>query len=64
MENKDMTIITGSLEKLKGEPDLIKAIFNSTLDRIPEGYSLKSVTYEKGNKEFNYGLKLVSTKNN
>lgn len=63
MENKNMTIITGSLEQLEGDLDLMKVIFNNTLDKIPEGYSLESVNYEKGNKEFNYGLKVVATEN-
>lgn len=61
MENKNMTIVTGSLEHLEGAPDLMKVIFDNTLDKIPEGYSLESVTYEKGNKEFNYGIKVVAT---
>lgn len=61
MENKNMTIITGSLEQLEGDLDLMKVILNNTLDKIPEGYSLESVTYEKGNEEFNYGLKVVAT---
>lgn len=61
MENKNITMVTGSLEQLEGNLDLMKVIFNSTLDKIPEGYGLESISYEKGNKEFNDGIKIVAT---
>ena len=63
MENKNITIVTGSLEQLEGIPDLMKVILNSTIDKIPEGYVVERITYEKGNEEFNYGLKVVAAKN-
>lgn len=63
MGNKNMTIVTGSLEQLEGNLDLMKVIFNNTLDKIPEGYILESISYEKGNKEFDNGLKVVVTEN-
>ena len=63
MENKNITIVTGSLEQLEGNPDLMKVILDSTIDKIPEGYIVERITYEKGNEEFNYGLKVVAAKN-
>ena len=60
MENKNITMVTGSLEQLEGIPDLMKVILDSTIDKIPEGYILESITYEKGNEEFNYCLKVVA----
>ena len=60
MENKNITIVTGSLEQLEGIPDLMKVILDSTIDKIPEGYIVERITYEKGNEEFNYGLKVVA----
>ena len=63
MENKNITIVTGSLEQLEGIPDLMKVIFDSTIDKIPKGYTIERITYEKGNEEFNYGLKVVAAKN-
>lgn len=60
MENKNITIVTGSLEQLEGNPDLMKVILDSTIDKIPEGYIVERITYEKGNEEFNYGLKVVA----
>ena len=60
MENKNITMVTGSLEQLEGIPDLMKVILNSTMDKIPEGYIVEKITYEKGNEEFNYGLKVVA----
>ena len=62
MENKNITIVTGSLEQLEGIPDLMKVIFDSTIDKIPKGYTIERITYEKGNEEFNYGLKVVAAK--
>lgn len=62
MENKNITIVTGSLEQLEGNPDLMKVILDSTIDKIPEGYIVERITYEKGNEEFNYGLKVVAAK--
>ena len=63
MEGKNITMVTGSLEQLEGTPDLMKVIFNSVLDKLPEGYSIESITYEKDNEEFNYGLKVVAAEN-
>ena len=63
MENKKITMITGSLEQLEGIPDLMKVIFDSTIDKIPKGYTIERITYEKGNEEFNYGLKVVAAEN-
>ena len=63
MENKNITIVTGSLEQLEGNPDLMKVILDSTIDKIPKGYTIERITYEKGNEEFNYGLKVVAAKN-
>lgn len=60
MENKNITMVTGSLEQLEGNPDLMKVILDSTIDKIPEGYIVERITYEKGNEEFNYGLKVVA----
>ena len=60
MENKNITMITGSLEQLEGIPDLMKVILDSTIDKIPEGYIVERITYEKGNEEFNYVLKVVA----
>ena len=60
MENKNITIVTGSLEQLEGNPDLMKVILDSTIDKIPEGYIVERITYEKENEEFNYGLKVVA----
>ena len=60
MENKNITMVTGSLEQLEGNPDLMKVILDSTIDKIPEGYIVEKITYEKGNEEFNYGLKVVA----
>lgn len=60
MENKNITIVTGSLEQLEGNPDLMKVILDSTIDKIPEGYIVERITYEKGNEEFNHGLKVVA----
>ena len=60
MEDKNIAMVTGSLEQLEGAPDLMKVIFNSALDKLPEGYSIESITYEKDNEEFNYGLKVVA----
>ena len=60
MENKNITIVTGRLEQLEGNPDLMKVILDSTIDKIPEGYIIERITYEKGNEEFNYGLKVVA----
>ena len=62
MENKNITMVTGSLEQLEGIPDLMKVILDSTIDKIPEGYIVERITYEKGNEEFNYGLKVVAAK--
>ena len=53
-------MVTGSLEQLEGIPDLMKVILDSTIDKIPEGYMVERITYEKGNEEFNYGLKVVA----
>lgn len=60
MENKNITMVTGSLEQLEGIPDLMKVILDSTIDKIPEGYIVERITYEKGNEEFNYVLKVVA----
>ena len=60
MEGKKITMVTGSLEQLEGNPDLMKVILDSTIDKIPEGYIVERITYEKGNEEFNYGLKVVA----
>ena len=60
MENKNITIVTGSLEQLEGNPDLMKVILDSTMDKVPEGYTIERITYEKENEEFNYGLKVVA----
>ena len=60
MEGKNITIVTGSLDQLEGNPDLMKVILDSTIDKIPEGYIVERITYEKGNEEFNYGLKVVA----
>ena len=60
MEGKNITMVTGSLEQLEGIPDLMKVILDSTIDKIPEGYILESITHEKENEEFNYGLKVVA----
>ena len=60
MENKNITIVTGSLEQLEGNPDLMKVILDSTMDKVPEGYIIERITYEKENEEFNYGLKVVA----
>ena len=62
MEGKKITMVTGSLEQLEGNPDLMKVILDSTIDKIPEGYIVERITYEKGNEEFNYGLKVVAAK--
>lgn len=62
MEGKNITMVTGSLEQLEGNPDLMKVILDSTIDKIPEGYIVERITYEKGNEEFNYGLKVVAAK--
>ena len=59
MEGKNITIVTGSLDQLEGNPDLMKVILDSTIDKIPEGYIVERITYEKENEEFNYGLKVV-----
>ena len=59
MEGKNITMVTGSLEQLEGNPDLMKVILDSTIDKIPEGYIVERITYEKGNEEFNHGLKVV-----
>ena len=60
MEGKNITMVTGSLEQLEGNPDLMKVILDSTIDKIPEGYIVERITYEKGNEEFNHGLKVVA----
>lgn len=60
MEGKNITIVTGSLEQLEGNPDLMKVILDSTMDKVPEGYTIERITYEKENEEFNYGLKVVA----
>ena len=60
MEGKNITIVTGSLDQLEGNPDLMKVILDSTIDKIPEGYIVERITYEKENEEFNYGLKVVA----
>ena len=60
MEGKKITMVTGSLEQLEGNPDLMKVILDSTIDKIPEGYIVERITYEKGNEEFNHGLKVVA----
>ena len=60
MKNKNITMVTGSLEQLEGIPDLMKVILDSTIDKIPEGYIVERITYEKGNEEFNYVLKVVA----
>ena len=60
MEGKNITMVTGSLEQLEGIPDLMKVILDSTIDKIPEGYIVERITYEKGNEEFNYVLKVVA----
>ena len=60
MEGKNITMVTESLEQLEGNPDLMKVILDSTIDKIPEGYIVERITYEKGNEEFNHGLKVVA----
>ena len=47
MENKNITMVTGSLEQLEGIPDLMKVILDSTMDKVPEGYTIERITYEK-----------------
>ena len=63
MEGKNITIVTGSLDQLEGNSDLMKVILDSTMDKVPEGYTIERITYEKGNEEFNYGLKIVAAEN-
>lgn len=63
MEN--YTIVSGNLKALEGQPELLKVVEQSMINKIPNGYELESSNYQvafvdRNTSETEYRFKVVA----